>query len=107
MTTPSGLSEWFADNVNSRGQYFTFVWGDSEEQARLAVKKTDEKVRYIWLDEDKKDTPYFFEMRIEVDEITQDVSLVLFDFATPEDLEESKQLWINQIGDLKKVIGSA
>ncbi|MGB0186699.1 MAG: START-like domain-containing protein, partial [Flavobacteriaceae bacterium] len=26
ISTPSGLSEWFADNVNSRGELFTFIW---------------------------------------------------------------------------------
>ena len=107
ISTPSGLSEWFADNVNSRGEFYTFVWGDSEEMARMSVKKTDEKIKYIWLDENKKDTPYFVELRIEVDEITQDVSLILIDFAEEDDMEESKQLWRNQISDLKKVIGSA
>jgi len=25
ISTPSGLSEWFADNVNSRGEIFTFI----------------------------------------------------------------------------------
>ena len=26
ISTPSGLSEWFADNVNSRGEMFKFIW---------------------------------------------------------------------------------
>ena len=26
ISTPSGLSEWFADNVNSRGEKFAFIW---------------------------------------------------------------------------------
>ncbi|MFN2262569.1 MAG: START-like domain-containing protein, partial [Psychroflexus sp.] len=26
ISTPSGLSEWFADNVNSRGELFSFMW---------------------------------------------------------------------------------
>ena len=43
ISTPSGLQEWFADNVNSRGEYFTFEWNDSEENARLISKKSDRK----------------------------------------------------------------
>ena len=39
ISTPSGLSEWFADNVNSRGELFTFIWDGSEEQAKLLSKK--------------------------------------------------------------------
>ena len=46
LSTPSGLSEWFADNVNSRGEDFTFIWDDSEEYAKLLQKKIYEKVRY-------------------------------------------------------------
>lgn len=106
ISTPSGLSEWFADNVNSRGEIFTFIWNDSEEKARLSSKKTGEKVKFRWVDESNNDTEYYFEIRIMVDEITKDVSLVVVDFADEDDVEESKQLWDNQISDLKHVIGS-
>jgi len=39
ISTPSGLGEWFANNVNSRGEIYTFIWDDSEEQAKLISKK--------------------------------------------------------------------
>lgn len=39
MSSPSGMSEWFADNVNSRGEYYTFIWNGSEEKAKLLGKK--------------------------------------------------------------------
>jgi uncharacterized protein YndB with AHSA1/START domain len=106
ISTPSGLSEWFADNVNSRGEYFTFIWDDSEENARLSSKKTGEKIKFRWIDDNKKDTDYFFELRILEDEITKDVSLMVIDFAYYDELDEAKLLWENQISDLKHVIGS-
>jgi uncharacterized protein YndB with AHSA1/START domain len=106
VSTPSGLSEWFADNVNSRGEFFTFIWDDSEEKARLTSRKSDEKVKFRWLDVDNKDTDYYFELRILEDEITKDVSLMVTDFAFEEDLDEVKLLWESQISDLKHVIGS-
>ena len=107
ISTPSGLQEWFADNVNSRGEFFTFEWNDSEENARLVSKKSGEKVKFKWLDENNKDTEYYFELRILEDEITKDVSLMVVDFAIEEEIEESTQLWENQVSDLKHVIGSA
>lgn len=107
ISTPSGLQEWFADNVNSRGEYFTFEWNDSEENARLISKKSGEKVKFRWLDENNKDTDYYFELRILEDEITKDVSLMVIDFAFEDEIEESSQLWENQVSDLKHVIGSA
>lgn len=106
ISTPSGLSEWFADNVNSRGEFFTFIWDGSEEKARLSAKKTDEKVKFRWIDEENKDTDFYFELRILEDEITKDVSLMVTDYAAEEDLDEVKLLWESQISDLKHVIGS-
>ncbi|MEC4050674.1 START-like domain-containing protein [Flavobacterium sp. SUN046] len=107
ISTPSGLQEWFANSVNSRGEFFTFEWDDTEENARLASKKSGEKVKFKWIDDNKKDTEYFFELRILEDEITKDVSLMVIDFAHADEIEESKQLWENQVSDLKHVIGSA
>lgn len=107
ISTPSGLSEWFADNVNSRGEFFTFIWGDSEEKAKLVTKKTDEKVKFRWLDEDDEETEYYFELRIVLDELTKDVTLMVTDFAEENEIKDQTQLWDNQIADLKKVLGSA
>lgn len=106
ISTPSGLQEWFADNVNSRGEFFTFIWNDTEENARLASKKTGEKVKFKWVDDAQNDTEYYFELRILEDEITKDVSLVVVDFAFEDELDESQLLWENQVSDLKHVIGS-
>ena len=106
ISSHSGLQEWFADKVNSRGDFFTFEWNDSQEYARLASKKTGEKIKFKWIDENKKDTEYYFEIRILEDELTKDVSLLIVDFAEEDELDESKQLWENQVSDLKHVIGS-
>lgn len=106
ISTPSGLSEWFADNVNSRGELFTFIWDDSEEDAKLLSKKSGERVKFKWLNGDD-DSSTYFEIRIQVDDITKDVSLMVTDFAEGDEIEEAKMLWENQISDLKQVLGSA
>jgi len=106
ISTPSGLSEWFSDNVNSRGELFTFIWDDSEEQAKLLTKKNGERIKFRWLNGDEDDTSYF-EIRIQVDEITKDVSLMVTDFAEEDEVDEAKMLWENQISSLKQVLGSA
>ena len=104
ISTPSGLSEWFADNVNSRGELFTFIWDDSEEQAKLLTKKNGERIKFKWVDDDDQS---YFEIRIQVDGITKDVSLMVTDFSENDEVEETKMLWDNQISDLKKVLGSS
>ena len=72
----------------------------------MASKKTGEKVKFKWVDDNKKDTEYYFELRILEDEITKDVSLMITDFAEKDEVEESKLIWENQVSDLKHVIGS-
>lgn len=104
ISNPSGLSEWFADNVNSRGELFTFIWDDSEEQAKLLKRKSDEFVKFAWLEEEDDS---FFEMRIIVDEITKDVSLFITDFAEEDELDEARMLWENHVSSLKQVLGSS
>jgi uncharacterized protein YndB with AHSA1/START domain len=105
IATPSGMSEWFADNVNSRGEYFRFIWDGTEEKAKIIKRVNEERARFQW-DYDE-DTKKYFELRIEVDEITKDVSLMVTDFGDDEDeVEEQKMFWDNQISELKKVLGS-
>ena len=105
ISTASGLSEWFADNVNSRSELFTFIWDDQEEQAKLLTKKNGERVKFKWLESDEDQS--YFEIRIQVDGITKDVSLIITDFAEDDEVEESKMLWDNQKSDLKQILGSS
>ncbi len=106
MATPSGMSEWFADNVNSRGEMYTFIWDGSEEQAKLVTKKSNERIRFRWLEDEEDGEDYYFELRIQVDEITKDVSLMITDYAEEDEIDEGKMFWENQISQLKQVIGS-
>jgi hypothetical protein len=104
LSTPSGLSEWFADNVNSRGKKFSFFWDGSEEVAELLTKKTDQFIKFKW--EEDEDEDYYFEFKIITDDLTNDVSLMVTDFAEEDEVEESKQLWESQINSLLHAIGS-
>lgn len=105
ISSPSNLQEWFADKVNSRGKIFSFIWDGVEEEAELIAKRTDERIRFKWLESEGDDS--FFEIKIQVDALTKDVSLVITDFADDEDeVEEAKQLWENQIDELRHTIGA-
>jgi uncharacterized protein YndB with AHSA1/START domain len=104
LSTPSGLSEWFADNVNSRGKIYSFFWDDSEEVATLVSKKTDKYIRFKWDEDEEEDT--YFEFRIDTDDLTNDVSLIIIDFAEEDEIEESRLLWESQVNSLLHAIGS-
>ena len=104
FSTPSGLGEWFADNVNSRGELYTFIWDGAEEQAKMLSKKSGERIKFQWLDDEDEDV--YFEFKIVVDALTKDVSLIITDFADEDEVDEAKALWENQIGELKHIIGA-
>ena len=104
LSTPDGLSEWFADNVNSRSDIYTFIWNGTEEKAKRISYRTNERIRYKWTEDEDENA--FFEFRIQVDALTKDVSLIVTDYAYDDEIEESKMFWDNQISELKHIIGA-
>jgi hypothetical protein len=106
ISTPSGLSEWFADDVNIKDDLFTFIWDGSVQQAKLIGRKKGESVKFQWIDDHEDGLKTYFEFTIKVDDLTNDVALLITDFAESADIEDAKRLWENQIQDLKTTIGS-
>jgi hypothetical protein len=104
ISTVAGLSEWFADNVMIKGDKFIFVWDDIEQEAKLLGKKDLDYARFKWLDDEDDKT--YFEFKIEIDELTNDVSLMVTDFAYEDEKEDDIDLWEAQIENLRSVIGS-
>ena len=104
LSTPSGLSEWFANDVNIKNGIYTFYWDGSEQSAKLVTKKENKFVKYKWIDSDEADD--YFEFKIVVDDMTSDVSLLVTDFADDEeDFEEAKLLWETQVDNLRGALG--
>lgn len=106
LSTPSGLSEWFADDVNIKNDVYTFYWDGSEEDARLLTKKRDEFVRFRWLEAEEDGEDIFFELRIKIDPLTSETALIVTDHSDEDELEESQLLWDSQIDKLKRILGS-
>ena len=103
LSTPSGLSEWFADDVNIKNDRYTFFWDGSEETAILKTVCKSESVKFQW--EDDEDEDYFFEMTIRIDDLTKDVALLVTDFADEGEEDEIQLMWDNNVDKLKKAIG--
>lgn len=106
ISTPSGLSEWFADDVNIKDDVYTFFWDGSEEDARLVSRKSNAKIKWQWLEDEEDDLDSFFELRYEVDPMTKAVILTITDFAEDDEVDEAKLLWDQQINNLKRVLGA-
>jgi uncharacterized protein YndB with AHSA1/START domain len=103
LSTPSGLSEWFADDVNIKNDRYTFFWDGSEETAILKTVRKSDSVKFQWEDDEGED--YYFEMTIKIDDLTKDVALIVTDFFEEGEEDEVKLLWDNNVLKLKQAIG--
>ena len=77
ISTPSGLETWFADKV---------IFKDK-----------------VWLDDE--DPKAYFELKMVYNELTSDYMLEVIDWAAPDEVEDTKELWDSEIEKLKRVSG--
>jgi hypothetical protein len=105
ISSAAGLEKWFAEKVNVKDNVFTFYWdNDEQKQARLIALKEREFARFHWLDQPDK---RYFEFRIQIDDLTGEVALLVSDFADSQtELEDARLLWNAQVHDLLHALGS-
>lgn len=104
LSTPSGFSEWYCDDVDVRGDQYTFKWGNDEEATTMIGRKAPEVIRFHRNDD--TDEASFFEFRIRIDAMTNELALVVTDHAWPNEVEETRSLWSSQIASLMRVLGA-
>ncbi|MGH2624515.1 MAG: START-like domain-containing protein [Sphingobacterium sp.] len=102
LQEPNELTQWFADDVNYHDGIYEFIWDNESHRARLVGIKENKSVKFKWLD----DEPYFFEIEIIQDELTNDVALSVTDYVKEDNLDDRKLIWDNSIGYLQRVIGA-
>ena len=103
VSTPSGLSEWFADDVSSDNNIFTFIWNNFPHQAELLSISPGSFIRFQWLEDEGEES--YFEFRIHTIELTGGISLEITDFAEPEEKQGAIVLWGNQVKTLRRNLG--
>ncbi|MDR2840446.1 MAG: hypothetical protein LBV75_04185 [Paludibacter sp.] len=101
--TTHGLAEWFADDVTVENNIYTFRWSDHEQKAILKKQKLLVYMRFQWLED--KDSDYIFEIRLQTAELTGEVILLITDYAYPNEIDDLKMLWNQQIDALCRKIG--
>ncbi|MEN9743299.1 MAG: hypothetical protein RLZZ65_1104 [Bacteroidota bacterium] len=106
ISTPDGLTDWFADDVKVHDDLYTFEWDGNEEVARLLQHKMNSKIRFQWLADEEEGLETYFELSYIVDPMTNSVILHITDFATASDKEGNEALWNQAINDLKRIIGA-
>lgn len=108
ISTASGLAEWFADDVRiSPEKVYTFKWDNEVHKAKVAAHRTNHFTRFEFLPETSEDKldPSYFELRIELNDLTQTTFLKVTDYSDFDDLSELKELWDGLVDQLRAVVG--
>lgn len=102
LVSPTGMAQWFADSVDTDGNIYIFNWSGTEDRAVLVESHEPDyaRFRWEWAGEDE-----YFEFRITKSEVASDTVLYITDFAEPNEVEDQKRLWENQIGELMARVG--
>ncbi|MDX9749577.1 MAG: START-like domain-containing protein [Flavobacteriales bacterium] len=104
ISTPSGFAEWYCNDVNVRGDQYTFLWDGEEEATTLIGRRLGEVVRFRRNEDD--DQAAYFEFRVKVDPMTNEVALIVTDHAWPNEVEATRALWSSQVAALLRVLGA-
>ena len=106
--TASGLSEWFATNVDINPEkIFIFRWENESRKAVLESWRMNHFAKFRFLPErtEESEDPAWFEIRLDTDDITQLTYLRVSDYSDFDDLEELRDLWDGLVEKLKTVVG--
>ena len=101
--TTGGLEAWMADKIVERGEIYTFCWGrDEVREAELLGHREGVYIRFHWLDEGPKT---YFELRINVSELTKAHVLEITEVSRNEEEGDLVQMWESQMEELRRVAG--
>lgn len=106
LFTPSGLADWFCDDVNVKDGIYSFSWNGAVEEARLISNKSGQYIKWQWLEDEEDGLDTFFGFRFHVDPITNAVILTVCASAEEDEKQEVKSMWEQHISDLKRYIGA-
>ncbi len=102
LSTPSGLSEWFAEDVSVSNDVYTFKWKNYSQAAKFSADRKKFCIKFDWLDEDKE----FLIFEIEQSKMSQDVTLYITDFVEDDEtIDDAREFWDNLIQRFKHKIG--
>lgn len=108
LYTASGLAQWMADDVTiDEDKVFNFIWDDEDHRAKLVSHRTNSYVKFEFLkdDDDEDEDTAFFELKLDMNELTQSVFLKVTDFSDMDDLDELHDLWSGLVDNLKETVG--
>ncbi|MFD2516095.1 START-like domain-containing protein [Pontibacter locisalis] len=108
LSTASGLSQWFCDDVIiDEDKVFNFIWDGKSHFAEMTSHRVNRSVRFLFLNDQKQHTPdaSHIDFSIESSELTQEQFLKVVDYTDEDDVEELEELWDNLFHNLKEIVG--
>jgi len=108
ISSASGLSQWFADDVTiNEDKVYNFIWDEEDHKAKMVSHRTHSYVKFEFLPEteEDEDDPAYFELRLEVNDLTQTVFIKITDYSDMDDNEELFDMWEGLIDGLKETVG--
>ena len=103
ISSQDGLASWFADKVEICGKHFTFFWNNEKRCATQVSQRAGSSIKLRWSDEARKKV--YFELKLIKNELTQNTTLVISDFARKSEVKDYIDLWDEQIAILQKKVG--
>ena len=106
--SPSGLSQWLADDVTiNEDKVYNMIWDGEDHYSKVVSHRTNSFVKFEFLGGDPEDQEEksYWEFKLEMNELTQTVFLKITDFSGNEDEEELQDIWESLVGGLKETVG--
>ena len=108
LSTASGLSQWFCDDVTvDQNKIYNFYWDGRNHFAEMTNYRTNKSVRFLFLNDKKMHMadPAYVDFSIETSELTQEQFLKVTDYSNEDDIEELEELWENLMQNLRELVG--
>ena len=109
LSTASGLSQWFADDVTiNEDKVYNFIYDGEDHFAKAVIMRNNHNVKFEFFEPDSPDEDKekaYIEFRLDENELTQTFFLRVTDYSDVYDEEEQMSIWEGLIGTLKEIIG--
>lgn len=105
LSTPVGLKEWFAEDVQTIDEKrLDIVWDGVTHHAQIVSWRANSHIKYKFEEGEEAST---LEFKIEFSEMTQTTFLKVTDYSDMEESEELDDLWDSLVDTLKERLGDA
>ena len=110
LSTASGLSQWFADDVTiNEDKVYNFNYDGEDHYAKAVIMRSNHNVKFEFFDphnSDGEETDHsYIEFKLDENELTQTFFLKVIDYSDTYDEEEQESIWDSLITSLKEIIG--